>query len=125
MGEIVNIHCTSCDANWECRVGSGLLHGSLEAIAGLFPEKQKKEIAGYADQTPSPLFTFSFCTSRCKHCAQIVSIPVLTLTETKRVFTAPCPGCGAKLRPIARLSNSACPVCGKPALESEMTGRWD
>lgn len=125
MGEIVNICCKSCSAHWECRVGSGMLHGSLESVAGLFSEKQREEIESYAKQTLPPLFSFSFRTSRCKNCAAIVGIPVLTLTETGVVYTAPCPDCGAKLRPIIRLSKSGCPACGKTTLESELTGRWD
>lgn len=125
MGEIIHIHCTSCDANWECLLGCGFMHGSLESVAGLFPAQQKEEIARYENQTPSPLFTFSMRAARCKHCSKIVSIPVLTLTETGTVFTAPCPDCKAELKPIASLTKSACPVCGKAALESEMIGRWD
>lgn len=125
MGEITNIHCTFCNADWDCRVGSGMLHGSLESVAALFPEKQKEEIARYENQMPSPNFTFSLRAACCKHCREIVSIPVLIMTETGTVFTAPCPSCGTKLKPIARPSICACPVCGKTALKSEMIGRWD
>ncbi len=125
MGEIVHIHCTFCNADWECRVGSGMLHGSLKSVAGLFPETQKEDIAHYETQKPSPNNTLSFRTACEKHCRELVTLPVLTMPETGTVFTAPCPTCGAKLRPTVRPSKCACPSCGKTALESEMSGRWD
>lgn len=125
MGEIINIHCHSCHVHWECRIGSGLLHGTLEAAAEAFPDEQQKEIRLAAEQTPLSMFTFSFRPARCNHCAAIVSIPVLTFTETGTVFIGSCPLCGHRIKPITRLPKCACPVCGKIALASEETGRWD
>lgn len=125
MGEIINIHCHSCHTHWECRTGSGLMHGTLHAAAEAFPAGQQPEILLAAEQTPLSLFTFAFRPARCNHCAAIVSIPILTLTENGTVFIGPCPICGHKAKPITRLSKCACPVCGKITLDSEETGRWD
>ncbi len=125
MGEIVNIRCDSCHTGWECRTGSGLMHGSLDSVAGIFSPKQQTEIALSAKQDPLSLFTFSFRPARCSRCHGIVSIPVLTLTESDSTFIGPCPACGQKIKPIARLSKSACPVCSNISLKSDTIGRWD
>lgn len=125
MGEIISIHCNSCHADWECRTGSGLMHGNLESAAESFSAEVQKEIELAAKQTPLSLFTFSFCIARCNHCGRIVSVPVLTLTETDNTFIGLCPVCNQKARPVARLLKTACPVCGKISLRSDTVGRWD
>lgn len=125
MGEIINIHCHSCHIHWECRTGSGLTHGTLGAAVEAFPAAQQQEIMLAAEQTPLSLFTFAFQPARCNHCAAVVSIPTLTLTENGTVFIGPCPICGHRVKPITRLPKCACPVCGKITLDSEKTGRWD
>lgn len=110
MGEIVNIRCDSCHTGWECRTGSGLMHGSLDSVAGIFSPEQQTEIALSAKQDPLSLFTFSFRPARCSRCHGIVSIPVLTLTESDSTFIA--------FMPRLRTKNKA----HRKALQERMSG---
>ena len=100
MGVIVDISCRSCQADWQCMTGCGLMHGTLEHVADLFPDEMKQEILEYGKQAEIPLFDFGY-------------------------RLAVCPDCGKPVRLARDLSKTACPVCHEKSLEVKETGCWD
>lgn len=125
MGAIVDVVCKSCKASWQCMTGCGLMHGSLQAVADLFPEQARKEIMEEAGQAEFPLFDFNYKLSYCPHCASIESVPVLRMLESYKAYIAPCPVCGQEIMLIRDLSKTECPVCHGTALEEQDAGYWD
>ncbi|MCI8924814.1 MAG: hypothetical protein HFI45_12610 [Lachnospiraceae bacterium] len=125
MGVIVDISCRSCRADWQCMTGCGLMHGTLEHVADLFPDEMKQEILEYGKQAEIPLFDFGYRLAVCPDCGGMVSVPVVRMLETYQAYVGPCPDCGKPVRLARDLSKTACPVCHEKSLEVKETGCWD
>lgn len=124
MGTIVKIICGSCHKEWDCRTGCGLLHGKLENAAGLYQEEIRKSILASVQQTRFPQFDFAYRLAVCKECQDIVSIPVLSLSQTHMKYVGSCENCGKRVELIENVRQTTCLRC-KGALESENIGMWD
>lgn len=125
MGAIVDVACKSCGSGWQCMIGCGLMHGSLQVVAGLFPENIRKEIMEQAGQEKFPLFDFSYQLSCCPQCNSIESVPVIRMRESYKAYIGNCPACGQDVRLVRNLSKAECPICQKKTLEEQETGHWD
>ncbi|MDE6972427.1 MAG: hypothetical protein K2P38_04895 [Lachnospiraceae bacterium] len=125
MGVIVDISCRSCQADWQCMTGCGLMHGTLEHVADLFPDEMKQEILEYGKQAEIPLFDFGYRLAVCPDCGGMVSVPVARMLETYQAYVGPCPDCGKPVRLARDLPKTACPACHEKALEVKETGCWD
>lgn len=125
MGQIVKITCASCKTEWECRTGCGILHGDLNRVAGLYPPEQCRKIRNYAEATKFPLFDFGYRLSRCLHCKQIGSVPVLKLTDEHTACVGTCSQCMQEIELIEDIGLTECPVCHQKSLVEEPAGLWD
>lgn len=125
MGVIVDVVCKSCKTSWQCMIGCGLLHGTLQSVAELFPEKTKRDMMEYMGQEEFPLYDFAYELSYCEHCNSIESVPVVRIPESDKVYIGTCPVCGQEIRMIRDLSAAECPICHEATLEKHETGYWD
>ena len=125
MGAIVKVTCSSCRAEWQCATGCGIMHGTLEPIAALYPENIQKEIRDCVGDTMFPLFHFGFQLACCEHCGSITSVPVLKFPEAQTEFVGNCGQCGQKTKLIEDIENVPCPTCHKESLSARETGMWD
>lgn len=125
MGAMVDVVCKSCNAGWQCMRGCGLMHGSLQAVADLFPEQTRRELMEEAGQTEFPVFDFAYKLSYCPHCCSIESVPVIRMPESYKAYIGPCPVCGQESKLIRDIARTKCPVCHEMALEERETGDWD
>lgn len=124
MGSIVKIICSSCHEEWDCKVGCGLLHGKLENAAEAYPEEIRKNILTYAAQTQFPQFDFSYQTALCEECLDIVSVPVMRLSQINMKYIGSCEACGKTVKLIEDVRQLNCPKC-KGILKTENAGQWD
>ena len=125
MGVLVNITCMSCGADWQQRVGSGILHGDLKAVADLYPEEIKQKILLCAGQEEFPSYDFGYRLASCAKCKEVISVPVLKLGKDGKVYVGTCGQCGGTVELAERKKELSCPVCHKASLRVEETGLWD
>lgn len=125
MGEIVKVTCSSCRADWQCITGCGIMHGTLEAVAAIYPEATRKEIKECVGDTMFPVYDFGFHLSHCKHCSSITSVPVLKLPDNHREFIGNCGKCGHPTELIESPESTPCPACHKETLSVRENGMWD
>lgn len=125
MGAIVKVFCESCGAQWECQTGCGIMHGTLDRIAPLFPEETGRVLMEYAGRSECPMFDFAFQSAVCQDCVGVVSVPVVRLHESGERYIGPCPDCGKAVRLLGDPEKTDCPVCKKNTLKTIETGRWD
>lgn len=125
MGSINKITCGSCQREWECKSGCGLLHARLEDVVREFPEEMGREIISQTDGEEFPIFDFAYQSAVCTGCRSMVGVPVLTFADKNKEYVGRCPICGGAAWPAADLGDVCCPVCGKKALEEEEIGSWD
>ena len=60
MGGIIDVSCASCGKTWNCRTGSGIMHGELGAVKSLFPMEIRQKLDRYEAETELPLFDFGY-----------------------------------------------------------------
>lgn len=125
MGVLVKITCRSCGADWQRGIGSGMMHGNLEKVAGLYPEKIKQEILRCAEQEDFPSYDFEYRLASCDQCKEVVSVPVLTLKKSGMTYIGTCAQCGREAQLMEKTEKTPCPVCHKASLKVEETGLWD
>lgn len=127
MGVIKRINCRSCKADWQCRIGCGMMHANLADVAELYPSETAKEI--YDSVTGEyPVFDFAYKLARCTYCRDIIAVPVLTLGIPEggvKEYIGECAQCGRSVELLHDLSQTSCPVCEKNTLQEEEVGLWD
>ncbi len=125
MGAIVKISCMSCDSQWTRQTGCGILHGTLSAVKGFFPERTRQKLDAYEADTELPMFDFGYRLAVCEGCGEVVSVPVIKLLDKGKEYTGVCEKCGGQAELIDNIGETKCPVCHKLSLSEEDYGFWD
>lgn len=142
MGRMYAISCKNCGERWECKTGCGLMHGRFSHAVEAFPEEIRGTIQADMSGCPLVLFDFGYQVTGCRHCGNVVSVPVLKLIEKERVIVGPCPECGELIgaeelwtgqsdemstdQPDERrIEGCDCPACQEKALSVQLIGLWD
>ena len=146
MGRLYKISCKKCGREWEGTVGCGLMHGRLSFAEKAFPEETRRAIHAQIPEQSPGLFDFAYQLTGCRRCGNVVSVPVLKLTEGDKTFIGPCPECGETIGQdglwTEQLDESpgeqsdgqsdgqgfgahTCPACREETLSFQMTGLWD
>lgn len=124
MGVIEKVTCNACKREWECQTGCGLMHGSLETVAGLFEDKAE-EILAYQAVEQFPLYDFAYQLGNCTKCYDVVSVPTLKMLKSNTEYIGTCPKCKGVVSLIQDIEQTPCVICGKKALKKANTGHWD
>lgn len=118
------------------------MHGRLSHAAEAFPEEIRRTIQADMSECPLVLFDFGYQVTSCRHCGNVVSVPVLRLIEREKIFVGLCPECGGMIpqdelwegqpgespdgQPGEQEAGShTCPACQEETLSFQMTGVWD
>ena len=125
MGVIIDVSCASCGKTWNCRTGSGIMHGELGAVKSLFPMEIRQKLDRYEAETELPLFDFGYRLAVCEHCKSVESVPVIKLLDKGAEYAGPCGKCGKGTELIENIGKARCPVCREASLSEEETGLWD
>ena len=129
MGEIIKIHCSTCQKDWECMTGCGLKHGRIGNVIAAFDAKEQIQILNWCESSPIPLYDFRYQIAACNFCNDLVNVPVLRGIEDDAVFTGTCPACYRPLQepPLEAedIADTPCPSCGNMTLTAEEVGHWD
>lgn len=129
MGEIMKIHCHTCQKEQECLTGCGLKHGRIGNVIAAFGAKEQMQILDWCESSPIPLYDFRYQIAVCDSCNHLVCIPVLRGIEDDAVFMGACPVCYKQLQTtpleIEDITGTACPSCGSMTLTIEEVGHWD
>lgn len=133
MGEIINVRCRACKKEWRCFTGNGLLHGKKESVLAAFLEKERQQAESLLAASAVPAYDFQYRLAVCRHCHNVVAVPVLRTVESDVTCVGSCPLCGEKTKNLCaeELSaetwsgKTACPVCKSRALLAEEGGHWD
>lgn len=133
MGEIINVRCRSCKAEWQCFIGNGLFHGKKENILSAFSIERRQQAENLLSAGKIPAFDFRYSPAVCEHCQSIVAVPVLREMDSEACCVGQCPVCGEEIKNLCTeeqgveqwSQKTACPVCKSRALETDDGGCWD
>lgn len=142
MGKVYMISCKNCGEKWEGKTGCGLMHGRLSYAMEAFPEEMRRAIQADMSECPLALFDFGYRITSCHHCGNVVSVPLLKITEKGKIIVGPCPECGEMIRAEElwmgqsdamsdgqpderRIEECDCPACQEKELSIQLIGLWD
>lgn len=125
MGAIERVTCASCGKLWEGKSGCGMMHGRLENVLGLFPQEIVTDIKEATKQQMFPRFHFEYQLTDCTVCKAVVSVPVLELSDAKKIYIGDCPICQSRMVKAAPIEQLQCPNCQKQSLEKNKIAMWD
>ena len=124
MGSIEMVMCKKCLNTWQCKIGSGMMHGRFETILELYPKDMQTRIEEKVGQELFPVYDFAYKIWVCEDCKSIVSVPVLCL-KSKYTFVGKCEKCHGDTVVESDLENLHCPACGEQSWEQIPFGLWD
>lgn len=124
MGSIIEIKCSSCNADWVCTIGCGMWDISFDHAIRAYSEEVKKQICDSVTGK-EPVFDFEYRKARCTCCHNMLSVSVLDLKDTQKEYVSVCGQCGGEVEIIQDISQTPCPCCGKLSLQEEEIGLWD
>ncbi|MDE6601838.1 MAG: hypothetical protein K2K90_06690 [Lachnospiraceae bacterium] len=133
MGEIVNVRCKACKREWQCFTGNGLLHGRRETILAAFLEEDRQQAESLMEAGRIPAYDFQYSLAVCRHCHNVVAVPVLRVADSEETVTGRCPLCRKGTEDLCTEEQSveewsektACPVCRCRKMETREGGHWD
>ena len=130
MGELLEIKCEKCGKTAELRVGYGLMHGRLENVTTLFPDRIRSRLPLKEMQSFEIPWSFRFVPAVCGTCRSFVAVPSISLKASGKPsesFPGVCPDCGGDVVPLEPegIEAQPCPSCGQAGCSVRETGMWD